>query len=337
MRALNGFLRRWCSFAGLLVMAAAALGAPGVLAGELAWRELPDMPVGKWETGTASIDGRLYLFGGYTSGVRSSKRSDVFDPEDGSWARVQDMPSAITHMNAVLDGRTAWFAGGFKDGYKGHAIAEVWNYDLDKDRYTAAPLLPEPRAGGGLARVGRKLHYLGGLKADRDTDAEEHWILDLDHWASRSASWRNAAPLPVPRNQFSTVALGTRIYVIGGQFHHDSEQLDQPRVDIYDTETGCWSRGPALPKGHSHAEAGTFVHSGRIYMVGGHTTPAGGGKAVDPDILVLRPGGDWELLGKLPMPLSSPAAAVIGKRLYVAGGSKDGTSVQARMWVSDLP
>ena len=337
MRALNGFLHRWCSFAGLLVMAAAALGAPGVLAGELAWRELPDMPVGKWETGTASIDGRLYLFGGYTSGVRSSKRSDVFDPEDGSWARVQDMPSAITHMNAVLDGRTAWFAGGFKDGYKGHAIAEVWNYDLDKDRYTAAPLLPEPRAGGGLARVGRKLHYLGGLKADRDTDAEEHWILDLDHWASRSASWRNAAPLPVPRNQFSTVALGTRIYVIGGQFHHDSEQLDQPRVDIYDTETGCWSRGPALPKGHSHAEAGTFVHSGRIYMVGGHTTPAGGGKAVDPDILVLRPGGDWELLGKLPMPLSSPAAAVIGKRLYVAGGSKDGTSVQARMWVSDLP
>ena len=337
MRALNGFLRRWCSFAGLLVMAAAALGAPGVLAGELAWRELPDMPVGKWETGTASIDGRLYLFGGYTSGVRSSKRSDVFDPEDGSWARVQDMPSAITHMNAVLDGRTAWFAGGFKDGYKGHAIAEVWNYDLDKDRYTAAPLLPEPRAGGGLARVGRKLHYLGGLKADRDTDAEEHWILDLDHWASRSASWRNAAPLPVPRNQFSTVALGTRIYVIGGQFHHDSEQLDQPRVDIYDTETGRWSRGPALPKGHSHAEAGTFVHSGRIYMVGGHTTPAGGGKAVDPDILVLRPGGDWELLGKLPMPLSSPAAAVIGKRLYVAGGSKDGTSVQARMWVSDLP
>ena len=337
MRALNGFLRRWCSFAGLLVMAAAALGAPGVLAGELAWRELPDMPVGKWETGTASIDGRLYLFGGYTSGVRSSKRSDVFDPEDGSWARVQDMPSAITHMNAVLDGRTAWFAGGFKDGYKGHAIAEVWNYDLDKDRYTAAPLLPEPRAGGGLARVGRKLHYLGGLKADRDTDAEEHWILDLDHWASRSASWRNAAPLPVPRNQFSTVALGTRIYVIGGQFHHDSEQLDQPRVDIYDTETGCWSRGPALPKGHSHAEAGTFVHSGRIYMVGGHTTPAGGGKAVDPDILVLRPGGDWELLGKLPMPLSSPAAAVIGNRLYVAGGSKDGTSVQARMWVSDLP
>ena len=49
-------------------------------------------------------------------------------------------------MNAVLDGRTVWFAGGFKDGYRGHAIAEVWNYDIDEDRYTAAPLLPEPNS-----------------------------------------------------------------------------------------------------------------------------------------------------------------------------------------------
>ncbi len=333
----NRFWRYRRNLARLLVTAAATLAASSVDAGELAWRELPDMPVGKWETATVSVDGKLYLFAGYTSGVRSSKRSDIFDPKDGTWTRIQDMPSAVTHINAVLDDRTVWFAGGFKDGYKGHAIAEVWNYDIDKDRYTAAPLLPEPRAGGGLARVGRKLHYLGGLKADRDTNAGEHWVLDLDHWAAGAANWQDAAPLPDPRNQFSTANVGNRIYAIGGQYHHDSMQLDQPRVDIYDTATDSWSRGPDLPKGHSHAEAGTFVHEGRIYMVGGHTTPAGGSKSVDPDILVLKPGGDWELLGRLPMPLSSPAAGIAGDKLYVAGGSKDGSSVQARMWVTELP
>ncbi len=295
------------------------------------------MPVGKWEAATVSIEGRLYLFAGYTQGVRSSKRADIFDPKDGSWTRVQDMPSAVTHINAVLDNRTVWFAGGFKDGYKGHAIAEVWSYHIDKDRYTAAPLLPEPRAGGGLARVGRELHYMGGLRVDRDTDSGDHWVLDLDQWAEGSAVWRHASPLPVPRNQFSAVALGSQIYAIGGQFHHDSVQLDQSRVDIYDTGTDTWSRGPDLPKGHSHAEAGTFVHDGQIYMVGGHTTPAGGTKSVDPDILVLRPARNWELLGRLPMPLSSPAAAIMGDKLYVAGGSKDGRSVQGRMWVADLP
>lgn len=320
----------------VLVVAMAACSA-GVLAGQLVWTELPGMPVGKWETMTAPLDGKLYLFAGYTEGVKSTRRADVFDPSDGTWSRVRDTPSGITHANAVLDGRAIWFAGGFKDGYKGHAIAEVWTYDLGRDRYTAAPLLPEPRAGGGLALVVRKLHYVGGLKADRDTDSGDHWVLDLDRWAAGSAVWQEAAPLPVPRNQFSTVAIGKRIYVVGGQFHHDSEQLDQARVDIYDTATDTWSRGPDLPKGHSHAEAGTFVHDGQIYMVGGHTTPEGGTKSVDPDILRLKPGGSWELLGQLPMPLSSPAAAVLGDKLYVAGGSPDGRSVQGRMWVAALP
>ena len=322
---------------GLLPVLTAAVWTANAIAGDLVWEELPEMPVGKWEAVTTSIDGKLYLFAGYAAGVKSTRRTDVFDSENGSWTRIRDTPSGITHANAVLDGRTVWFAGGFKDGYKGHAIAEVWSYDLDLDRYTAAPLLPEPRAGGGLARVGRKLHYLGGLEADRDTDSGDHWVLDLDQWAAGSAAWGAAAPLPVPRNQFSTVSVGNRIYAIGGQLHHDSEQIDQARVDIYDTATDTWSRGPDLPKGHSHAEAGTFVHDGRIHMVGGHTTPDGGTKSVDPDILVLEPDGQWDVLGELPMPLSSPAAAILGGRLYVAGGSKDGRSVQGRVWVAALP
>jgi N-acetylneuraminic acid mutarotase len=183
--------------------------------------------------------------------------------------------------------------------------------------------------------VGRKLHYLGGVKADRDTDAPDHWVLDLEAWAKGSARWKSAALMPAPRNQFSTVTFEGKIYAIGGQFHHDSMQLDQARVDIYNPQTDSWSSGPALPKGHSHAEGGTFVYGGRIFMVGGHTTPEGGRKQVDPDILALAPGGKWEVVGTLPMPLSSPAAAIIKGKLFVAGGSPDGRSVQARMWVTE--
>ena len=304
---------------------------------ELVWKELPDMPVGKWEAGTTVLDDKLYVMGGYAEGVKSTKISHVFDPSDTSWTRIQDMPSAISHMNLVLDGRTLWFAGGFKDGYKGHAIAEVWNYNVDLDRYTAAPLLPEPRSGGGLALDGRNLHYIGGLKADRDTDSGAHWVLDLDVWAKGSATWTEAAPLPLPRNQFSCVSVKGKIYAIGGQLNHDSQQLDQARVDIYDPVSDSWTEGQSLPKGHSHGEAGTFVYRDRIYMVGGHTTKEGERKKIDPDVLALTPGGTWELVGKLPRPLSSPAAAIINDKLYVAGGSPNGSSVRAEMWVADLP
>mgnify|MGYP003315573952 FL=1 len=58
---------------------------------------------------------------------------------------------------------------------------------------------------------------------------------------------------------------------------------------------------------------------------------------MDPDILSLVPGGTWENVGTLPMPLSSPAAAIIEGKVYVAGGSPGRSAVQADMWVSGVP
>ena len=79
------------------------------------------------------------------------------------------------------------------------------------------------------------------------------------------------------------------------------------------------------------------MSGGRIFMVGGHTTPDGGRKQIDADILALTPGHKWEVVAKLPRPLSSPAAAIIGGKLYVAGGSPNGSSVQGKMWMRGSP
>ncbi len=86
------------------------------------WEALPDMPFdGKWETGAVVLDGKLYFFGGFTGGNtwssdlathRLKKRVDVFNTKDRGWTQVLDMPSAISHFNTVLDGRTVWIAGG---------------------------------------------------------------------------------------------------------------------------------------------------------------------------------------------------------------------------------
>ena len=77
----------------------------------------------------------------------------------------------------------------------GPVTDEVWKYDIAEDRWTAGPRLPEPGAGGGLAIAGRKLHYFGGYKSDRDTDAADHWSLPLDG----GTAWQREADLPDPR------------------------------------------------------------------------------------------------------------------------------------------
>ena len=300
------------------------------------WERLPDMPIPRWEAGTVTLDGKLYTFGGYTMGTKSSKRADVFDPGDRSWTALAELPSAITHINAVLDRRTVWLAGGFKDGYKGYAISEVWQYHIDRDTYTARPDLPEPRAGGGLALVGRTLHYIGGLTKDRDTDSGDHWTLDLEQLESPRLTWKPAAPMPVPRNQFSTVTLENKIFLIGGQFHHDSGQTDQPRVDIYHPAEDSWSVGPALEKGHSHAEGSTLIHQGSIYLLGGMSRIEKR-RWIDNEIVALGSDGSWKRLGHLPLRLSSPIAAILEDKLYVGGGSPNGANPQSGMWVRDVP
>lgn len=292
------------------------------------WQKLNDMPVGKWEPATIAMDGKFYVFGGYEDNISSSKRTDAYDPATDTWTQMQDLPSALSHVNLVIEDGDLWFAGGMKDKRqpaKDFIIDEVWKYSFADDRYIAAPLLPGRRAGGGLARIGDRLHYVSGLKEDRDSDASEHWVLDLNSWEREGAEgWQQAAPFPTPRNQFSTVVLNDEIYAIGGQFNHDSQQLDQPNVDIYDPVQDSWREGPPLAYGHSHSEGGTFVHDDTIYMVGGHSTPQGGKKGFSGDVLALVPGGEWQVVCQLPRPTSSPAATIIDDTLYFAGGWNGG-------------
>ncbi len=304
---------------------------------EVNWEQLPDMPVAKWEPASLVLNDKLYVLGGYEDGIMSSRRLDVFDPADGSWTQLQDLPSKISHVNLIAGDDGFWFAGGMKDKVhpdKDHIIAEVWHYDPELDRYTAAPLLPGPRGGGGLERVEDHLHYISGLMRDRDTDSPDHFIFDLADWrATGSAAWVQAAPLPTPCNQLSVAVLNKRIYAIGGQLNHDSQQIDQARVDIYDPTSDTWYEGPALPDPHSHSEGATFVLSDRIWMLGGHSTPDGGTKGFSNDVLTLQEGGEWELVCRMPKPVSSPAAAIINERLYVAGGW-DGRMDEDKKWLS---
>ena len=307
------------------------LALSAICSAQSPWQPLPDMPVARWEAGTVVIDDELYLFGGYLPGPKSVKRADVYNPATNSWRVLAELPSGITHFNAVRDGRSVWLAGGFKDGYPGKAIAEVWRYEVDKDDYVAGPPLPEARAGGGLALVGRRLHYIGGLMADRESNSASHWVLDL----GGDSEWVDAAPMPAPRNQFSTLTIDGKIYLIAGQYHHDSGQADQSRVDVYDPETDSWSAGPELPAPHSHAEGSTFISGGRVFMMGGMTRTLA--KRHIEDVIWVLADGKWSEVGRLPKPLSSPSTAIIGGKLIVAGGSLNGRDPQPGVWVRPAP
>jgi N-acetylneuraminic acid mutarotase len=302
---------------------------------KLDWKKGADSPFARVESPTAVVDGKMYLFGGFTDDLGASNELDVYDPANDSWTRKKDMPTRLTHLNPAIDGKTIWFAGGFRGKHPGPASAEVWKYDVASDGWAAGPPLPERRASGGLAIVGRKLHYFGGYKADRDTNAGEHWSLSLDG----GKEWRREADLPDPRGHVCAAVLDGKIYALGGDHGHDVTQVDVPSCHRYDPATNKWAEVASLPDGRSHFEGSTTIYKGRIVVVGGRCNNSKPPRGVVGDLLEYDPKSDaWAVVGEMPEKVLAPSAAIIAGRLVVIGGGLNNPRpLTAATWLADLP
>ena len=260
----------------------------------LEWKKAAPSPFARVESPTAVVDGKMYLFGGFTDDLGASNHLDVYDPASDSWTRKKDMPIRLTHLNPASDGKTIWFAGGCSGKHPGPVSKEVWKYDIASDSWSAGPPLPERRAGGGLAVVERRLHYFGGYKADRDTNAGDHWSLSLEG----GKEWQREADLPDPRGHVSATVLDGKIYALGGDHGHDITQIDVSSCHRYDPATKKWSAIASLPEGRSHFESSTIVYQGRIVIVGGRCNSSKPPRGVVGDMLRYDPkANSWKVVG----------------------------------------
>ena len=283
----------------------------------LAWKKGAPSPFARVESPTAVVGDKLYLFGGFTDDLQASNRIDVYDPAGDSWTRKKDMPTRLTHLEPAVDGKTIWFAGGFKGKHPGPVTEEVWKYDVASDAWAAGPPLPERRAGGGLAVVGRKLHYFGGYEADRDTNAGDHWSLSLDG----GKTWQREADLPDPRGHVSATVLDGKMYALGGDHGHDRTQIDVASCHRFDPAAKKWTEIASLPDGRSHFESSTIIHEGRILIIGGRCNSSKPSRGVVSDLLEYDPKADaWRVVGTMPEKLLAPSAAIVSGRLVVTGG-----------------
>ncbi len=282
------------------------------------WTSLSPSPIARTEAPSVVYDGKLFVFAGFAPDLIITGATEVYDPVADSWSSLSPMPRPVTHAGAALVDDSVWIVGGFEGDHPGRTVDLVQIYDLPSDSWSTGPSLPARRASGTLALLGRKLHYIGGLRPNRDSDVHDHYVLDLDN---AFAGWSVAAPLPVPRNHLSSVAYGGRIYVIGGQTGHDSGRTFSKLVHVYDPSSDSWSRARNLPSARSHFESSTFVHNGRIVIAGG----VGAGSENDPathDVSEYDPVANvWSEPFTLPDKLLAPVAKVIDEKLIVSHGS----------------
>jgi N-acetylneuraminic acid mutarotase len=297
------------------------------------WKAHAPSPVARFESGSAAIDGKLYVFGGYDKNILAMTRSDAYDPAADRWTRIADMPQPTTHAGVASDGPYVYFAGGFVGERSFQTTANVWRYDSRTNGWAAVEPLPAQRAAGGLVRVGRELHFFGGTNANHRQDYGEHWVLNLDGAPNTAAgSWQPLAPLPVPRNHVGYAAVNGRIYCIGGQLLGDEKLGNVDDVHAFDPATGRWSAVADLPIPLSHVHTSTVVLDGRIITVGGVSNNPYFPRTVG-DVLSYDPAANaWAALPGLPDLRQAAVAQLIGDRMYVTTGTPTGIRPQPTTW-----
>lgn len=292
------------------------------------------------EAHSAVFDNKIYLFGGFQTdealGENQSQETDqtgFYDPVSNTWTKVAPLPLPITHVGTAIVGRKLWMAGGFAVLGFNQAVSLVYIYDVDANTWTQGPSLPAPRSAGTLVRLGRKLHYISGLE-NRNDGVVDHFVLDLDE-PGGPQTWNTLAPIPESSNHLSGIAVGGKIYAIGGQVNHDIDPFDVDFTYEYDPVTNDWTEKASMPIPRSHMEPGTFVVDGKIILVGGKDgtlTCSDRVSSYDPQT------DSWSDLFTVPDCLLAPSGKVVNNEIYVShGGLINVFDPQTTMRKRDFP
>jgi DNA-binding CsgD family transcriptional regulator len=165
-------------------------------------------------------------------------------------------------------------------------------------------------AAGSLLSLpaGRSSATPGLDAADVIVDANPGAELLLPGEATR---WYLRAALPGPRARSAAVAVGSRIYLIGGELN----QAASGDVLVFDPRANTWSDLGA-PKPTPVWNAVAVAVGPRIYMAGG--TGANGAATSQLEAFDTA-AKQWRALKPMPAPLTGHSMAALNNRLYVFG------------------
>jgi len=301
------------------------------------WQPGPSAPVACFETAATTLGGKIYRFGGFNASYQAIRSYSSFDPAIEKWTALGTLPTGMaeTHLGISSDGRYIYLAGGFSGNLNHNQSpsqlisSNVYSFDPISNTFKGIATLPQPRGAGVLDVVNGELHYIGGNPADRVTNVGDHFVYNI-----KNNSWRTAAPLPNPKDHMSSLVLGGKIFVIGGQHGHDKLHQQQGDCHVYDPGTDRWAQISGLPTPKSHTEAGTFVSDGKIIMAGGQVDnfqPTSEVVAYDPLL------NSWSVLPALPAPRQGAIIQRIDKKIVIALGGVQTSEPQSNVWIGNLP
>jgi N-acetylneuraminic acid mutarotase len=140
-----------------------------------------------------------------------------------------------------------------------------------------------------------------------------------------SGRWTRLHPATLARTEVAAARIGRFIYVVGG--FEQRSGLTTGAVDRYDIRRDRWRRLRSIPIGLNHAAA--VAYRGRLYVHGGYRARRALSSASARLYRYDPTRNRWTRLPSSHSPRAAEAAAVIGHKLYVAGGANSSGSLRS--------
>ena len=311
------------------------------------WVKLAPMPIKNEEFAFGSANGKLYVIGGNGDGPTGLVQE--YDPAADKWSRKKDMPLVSNHMAVAEYRGKLYVIGGAArlepNGPNNVPLNNAWEYDPAADTWKALAPMPTRRISPVAAEVGGKIYVIGGAgnhPGAKDPAAPilgdgPHRSLDTNEvYDPATNRWETRMTMPTARNHAAIGVVNGKIYVIGGRVGalNITNSSMCNIVEVYDPAADTWgAAGLRLPI--TRTGFGWATYQGKIFIVGGETydehifSAVRAVEAYDPST------NTWTRYPSLPLARHGANVAVIGNRLYAAGGHIQGAGTAGAKAHSD--
>ena len=254
----------------------------------------------------------------------------------GRWVRMAPIPEPNEERQSVVaNGKLYMFGGNAVEvgGKPGAPPGTVFEYDPAGDKWTKKKNMQLPAHHVAVAENGGKIYVFGGAVQRQAGGPNYVPVNNAWEYDPVADSWKALAPMPSKRIAASAVAVGGKIYVMGGAGNYPKNE-DQPlngntphRVldlnQVYDPATNTWATRQTMPTPRSHLFAAAV--NGKIYLIGGRLGSMAISTGSPTDIVEeYDPATDkWGYLkSRMPTPRDSGVAAAYQGKIYVLGGQQ---------------
>lgn len=230
------------------------------------WSIATPLPEGRHHAGIASLDGMLYVIGGFTKSGLSVWQAAAtvyqYNPATQEWRELAPMPTARGALGVAVHQNRLYALGGY-DGKRNSDAVEV--FDPKTNTWSSGAPMPTPRDHLAVVAADLRLYAIGGRP---ELDYHRN-MATVEEYDPQTQQWRSRAKLPTPRSGIAAGVIDEWIYVVGGE----SKEGTFSANEAYHPATDQWRSMAPMPT--ARHGLGAAAVNGRLYVISGGPTPGG--------------------------------------------------------------